>query len=822
MARQILTFFVLFAGVMLLMRTCAPKEAFPPAVPKEHVETPDAADLFVLEDGKGVVVRLDRTGALASVEQDGKPVLRDVPRHRRAFGLLLKAKDLLLPLPPAGWESAAVPGGREFVYAKDGLRVTRRVLLAEGGLDLELRVEGAPEDVRGFELGGPSGVVLDGADGAEPFLFRRVGDDGLRIRTFEQQADRQEEVRSSERTRAKEEGAPATLRLHDRELVAADVRVHRFGLLGATHYVAIEDFDAAAAINFEAYLADRGDAGETREIETWTSLVAVGGGFDGTFRLRWAARADAALREPALAERLHEPPEEIHWLESETLRVGLSDRGAAVREAWLKAFSTVAGEDPAPGNWVPILRDGVPAGRRALTLAVNDPELGVDPGTARWEAAAQDGALLFRLRTPRGYLVEKRVALPREGGYHLEVEVRITPPPGETAEKSAKFRLVGPAGSYIEDSYRGVIAGAPPAGLIFERRGGDDETGAIEKIAEKPLLHQRPGSPHLLRTVGVRGGFFLVALVTEDRDDSQGRPLGDAVEAGVQTLEMARPVERPDGTTSRQSLFGYLVSDVPYEEGVARARYSLYAGPAATSELERLGIEDAVDFGFFATIGRGLMGLMKLIHHLVGSYGIAIVLMTLIVRALLLPVSYRTQLGMQRYSKRLQKIKPILDELEAKYKSNRQKLNQERMRVMREHKIGFPLGCLMIFLQIPIWFALFGALRVEFALRHQQFLWCPDLTMPDRLLALPFWPHWFNLLPILMLVLWVVQQKIAPQPGSDDPNVQAQMKMVKFMPYVFFVFLYNYAAALAVYMCVSSAWGIAEGRLVRKAVARLA
>jgi membrane protein insertase Oxa1/YidC/SpoIIIJ len=92
--------------------------------------------------------------------------------------------------------------------------------------------------------------------------------------------------------------------------------------------------------------------------------------------------------------------------------------------------------------------------------------------------------------------------------------------------------------------------------------------------------------------------------------------------------------------------------------------------------------------------------------------------------------------------------------------------------------------------------------------------------MPDRLLPLPFWPHQFNLLPICMLVLWVMQQRLAPSPGGDDPQVKMQMKMVRFMPYLFFFFLYKYAAALSVYMCVSSAWGIGEAKFVRAAVKR--
>jgi YidC/Oxa1 family membrane protein insertase len=158
--------------------------------------------------------------------------------------------------------------------------------------------------------------------------------------------------------------------------------------------------------------------------------------------------------------------------------------------------------------------------------------------------------------------------------------------------------------------------------------------------------------------------------------------------------------------------------------------------------------------------------------------------------------------------------------VQKRYPKDAAKANQEKMRIMRENKVGLPLGCLMIFFQIPIWFALFQALAVEFHLRHAPFLWCIDLAMPDHLASLPFWPHALNLLPILMLVLWTIQQRVAPQAQSDDPQVRMQMKMMRIMPFIFFFMLYNYTAALALYMCVSSAWGIAESKLVRRAIAR--
>ncbi|MHC4549138.1 MAG: YidC/Oxa1 family membrane protein insertase [Planctomycetota bacterium] len=341
--------------------------------------------------------------------------------------------------------------------------------------------------------------------------------------------------------------------------------------------------------------------------------------------------------------------------------------------------------------------------------------------------------------------------------------------------------------------------------------------------AQGPLGHNYTDQyrQSLLRAIGVRGAFFVCALVTREPEPEGFLPSGGVTRADLRGIELDREIDRADGKPSRRNILGKIKCSVQFEEGRARASYTLYAGPNRRRDLRDLQIQESVDFGFFGAIGRFLMWLMQTLQAAVGSYGFAIMLMTLIVRACLLPISYRTQLGMQRYSRRIQKIKPLLDELQKKYANNKQKLNQERMKLMREHKVGFPLGCLMIFVQLPIWFALFQALRVEFALRHQDFLWAADLSMPDRLFALPFWPHWFNLFPILMLVLWTAQQRLTPMPTGDDPQVKMQMKMMRFMPFVFFFMLYNYASALAVYMCISSGWSIVESKLVRRAIARL-
>ena len=130
-------------------------------------------------------------------------------------------------------------------------------------------------------------------------------------------------------------------------------------------------------------------------------------------------------------------------------------------------------------------------------------------------------------------------------------------------------------------------------------------------------------------------------------------------------------------------------------------------------------------------------------------------------------------------------------------------------------------GCLSMFLQMPIFFGLFSALRTAFDLRQEPFFfWIDDLARPDRLfeinLALPIIGtiQYLNLLPLLMMVTWGVSARMQPLPV--DPQQQQQAKMMRWMPMMFGLMLYNFASGLALYMTMSALWSIGEVTLIRK------
>jgi YidC/Oxa1 family membrane protein insertase len=781
MGRQILPLVLVFVGVMLLMRMCAAPPPPQKGLPVEVVEAPPS-DATPLKGPNGEEVLLAGDGSVLSITgADGAVIVRPTPPNRHPFHLFLGQTDQAARVPEGGWTREEVPGGFRYVYAKDKLRIEKTLHLSADGraLILDLKAEGIEQ--KGLLLTGASGLNLTSEEGKSPFLFTQIADSKPRIQPYAG-------------LKQAREGAAQRRYAVSEELTAADTeRVKRFGIFGTDACLDLEDLPAVSKLFADAYRARREGGSETDEAETWLELAAGEGSYSGTFTLRWTPAAEAASLFPSTQTR----PGTEYVLENDTFRVVFTDRGAAIREMWLKRFSVVAGEPPSPATWIPILNAGAPEGERSLTLLADGH--GTDPAHEVWEAkpAADGKSILFTLSTPDGWRFEKLVSLPERDRYDLGVEITAVAPAGTTGGQTT-VSLIGPTGPYIVDSYRGIIGAEAPATFILDRNG-DDDSETIESLKKKLLDRSYPEEKRgLFRAIGTRGTYFVVALVSEDPKNAVTNATGKEIE-----LERVGILLRIEGGRATQS-------------------FRLYAGPNETSALKDLKIEGSIHFGWFGTIGRFLMWILKGLHAVLGSWGIAIMFLTAIVRGCLLPVSFKTQLSMQRYGKRMQKIKPILDEVQKKYAKDPTRLNQERMKVMREHGVGLPLGCLMMFFQIPIWFALFQALRVEFALRHQSFLWVKDISMPDRLIALPFWPNWLNILPILMLVLWVVQQKFAPTPGSsDDPQVKMQMKMMRFMPFVFFFMLYNYAAALALYMCVSSCWTIAESRLVRRAIAKL-
>jgi YidC/Oxa1 family membrane protein insertase len=220
-----------------------------------------------------------------------------------------------------------------------------------------------------------------------------------------------------------------------------------------------------------------------------------------------------------------------------------------------------------------------------------------------------------------------------------------------------------------------------------------------------------------------------------------------------------------------------------------------------------------------------LIDLLRAFHFVLRDWGLAIIALVVLVRAILHPISKSSQVSMLK----LQKMGPEMERLKKKFGDDKEALSKAQMEMHKEMGITPFLGCLPMFLQMPIWIALYSALQSDIALRQAPFLWgytwIHDLSRPDRLIhwdAHPFIVPFFgmklmslNILPLIVAVLMFVQQKMQPQAPSVTPEQQSQQKMMRYMSLAFSLFFYWMPSGLNLYILTSSTIAIFESKIIR-------
>lgn len=238
-----------------------------------------------------------------------------------------------------------------------------------------------------------------------------------------------------------------------------------------------------------------------------------------------------------------------------------------------------------------------------------------------------------------------------------------------------------------------------------------------------------------------------------------------------------------------------------------------YAGPKKYTLLRDAGNQraDVMEFGrFFKWICQLLLPLLNVIESVLpGGYGVAVILLTIIVKLVFWPVTHKGTESM----KRMQALQPELKKLREKYKSEPKKLQEKQMLLYRENKVNPLAGCLPMVIQIPVFIGLFTVLRSAVELRYARFLWIADLSEPEGLFAgaIPFLSSGVNILPLLMTATMVLQQRLTPSAG--DPQ---QQKMMAFMPIMMLFLFYSMPSGLVLYWTVSQALSILQLYLQRQ------
>lgn len=250
---------------------------------------------------------------------------------------------------------------------------------------------------------------------------------------------------------------------------------------------------------------------------------------------------------------------------------------------------------------------------------------------------------------------------------------------------------------------------------------------------------------------------------------------------------------------------------VNFKGDVTKRTTTFFVGPKKQALLWDLGMKDVMEFGMWRWLCYPLVWVLNLFNGWIPNFGVAIILLTILVRLLFWPLTRKSTEGM----KKMQELQPLMKEIQTKYKDNPQRLQQETWQLYREKKVNPMSSCLPMLIQIPVFIALFNVLRSAVELRYAPFLWIADLSEPEGLFASWFPFGGLNLLPILMAVSTALQSYFTPSTGDKK---QQQMMMVM-MPAMMLIMFYSFPSALSLYWFLSNIFSIVQMWLIRRQTA---
>ncbi len=273
---------------------------------------------------------------------------------------------------------------------------------------------------------------------------------------------------------------------------------------------------------------------------------------------------------------------------------------------------------------------------------------------------------------------------------------------------------------------------------------------------------------------------------------------------------------------------GQTLSD-DWQPGPTTQGLRLFIGPKAPALLDQAGenLSELVYYGWFGWVARPMLAILRFFYGIVQNYGIAILLLTVLVRACMFPLSKKQALSAQK----MQELQPELRRINEKYKKNYEARTKATQDLFRKHNYNPFGGCLLLFVQLPIFVGLYRGLMVNVELRQAPLIpglsWCSNLAAPDMLFRWDgFMPEflasktgwlgpYFNILPIITIALFLVHQKMFMPPPADE-QAALQQKMMKFMMIFFGFLFFCVPSGLCIYFIASSLWGITERKLLPK------
>jgi len=495
-------------------------------------------------------------------------------------------------------------------------------------------------------------------------------------------------------------------------------------------------------------------------------------------------------------------PEETCTVGNEEIELVLSSHGAVIKEVFLKKYNSKPGKADKDNPSVKFDFKQFPG------FELNGIAGLAENAAYEIKQGAADGSVTLTSVTKQGLLVERKIELLED--YQVKVSDSFRNNGSSPLSIGTNSVCLGmmvrghskndsvsvdalPTGEKAKvvhwDRYKptkGFIGGSGGFGC-----GGSKSAVGMSDLKDIPMLGSQ-------QWVAVKSRFFVSILTSTTTNCGYEATLVRDKSSEKYVL----------GRLSAKMLFpGQVLSP---NSNITR-EYTMYVGPKKLDLLKKMGneMDKIMQFGFFKIVCKPLVLILNFFYKLIPNYGIAIILLTILVRIIFWPLTHKSTVSMRR----MQELQPQLKALQKLHKENPQKLQKETWAIYKKNKVNPMSSCLPMLIQIPVFIALFTVLRSAVELRYAPFLWIVDLSEPENLFAgmVPLVGS-LNILPFLMSGTMALQSYLTPSAG--DPQQQKMMMIM--MPAMMLFMFYSFPAALSLYWTVSQILAIVQMLLIRR------
>lgn len=483
-------------------------------------------------------------------------------------------------------------------------------------------------------------------------------------------------------------------------------------------------------------------------------------------------------------------------------------------------------------------------------LAADNRELGgVNLRTSEWKGTKTGpNAVTFTKQLPKlGLEVVKTYRLEKVPpdraddanfpaySFFLDVSIRNVGKQPDGPTHKVAYQLEGPTGLPIEGAWYANKVSRTWSGAGLRDVVARFQAGAITQITSPQLAAEDfdlrwTGTP--LDYIAVDSQYFAAALIPQKENPA------DQWFAEVKPVRIgAVPKDKNNWKLTDVSfrMASTVAELAPGGKGIEH-HFQIFAGPKKPALLAEYGppgtkvsLSDLVYYGWFGVVAQPMLAILHAFHYVVGNYGLAIIMLTVLVRGCMFPLSRK-----QALSQKMQELQPEIKRLNEKFKSEPEKKTKAQQQLFREHNYNPLGGCLLAFVQLPIFVGLYRSLMVDVELRQAPLFsdtirWASNLAAPDMLwnwsaFVPDFISHgtgffalgpYLNILPLFTIALFIWQQKMFMPPPADE-QAALQQKMMQYMMIFMGIMFFKVASGLCVYFIASSIWGIAERKLLPK------